>query len=507
VNGGALWQNVMLPANNQNVETGWCGWQGDRDYTYDAYYVGFGVAPLDAQRAAITGYGFVHVTTNGGQTWQAAYLGPTERNAADAPTPKGRAYRSAGLENTTCWGLTWADATHLFAWYSDIRGARSTDGGERWGFGFTGNTYNTTYEVARHGNGTLYAAVASVHDLYQSTYLQDARIDAGSGEILMSTNRGQTWARLHATTNVAFSLALDPNHTSRLYVAVAHSARGGFRVTSNLHLGAASTWRPLAAPPRTEGHPYQLRVLQDGTLVCTYSGRRTGGGAFTASSGLFVSGDGGASWVDRSHTNMHYWTKDLVLDPYDAGQSNWYVGVFSGWGGAPNGKGGLYRTTDRGLSWLRLLALDRVTSCTFSPLDSNTLYVTTETDGLWYTTNARAAAPAFAAVTNYPFRQPERVFFNPHRPREVWVTSFGHGLRRGWLAPPSPVLGEVAPGAADGVVIAWSSATATTYRLERADTPGGPFAAVTSGLAATPPMNTATDTLGAAASFYRVWAD
>ena len=27
-----------------------------------------------------------------------------------------------------------------------------------------------------------------------------------------------------------------------------------------------------------------------------------------------------------------------------------------------------------------------------------------------------------------PFRQPERVFFNPFNPNEVWVTSFGGGV-------------------------------------------------------------------------------
>jgi photosystem II stability/assembly factor-like uncharacterized protein len=152
--GGVTWSNVFLPVNNQNVETGWCGWQGDRDYTYDAYYVGFAVAPRDERRAALTGYGFVHVTTNGGQTWQAAYLGADQRNAVGANTPRGRAYRSAGLENTTCWGVTWSDPTNVFASYSDIRGARSMDGGLSWGFGFTGNTYNTTYDVVRHPDGT-----------------------------------------------------------------------------------------------------------------------------------------------------------------------------------------------------------------------------------------------------------------------------------------------------------------------------------------------------------------
>jgi hypothetical protein len=85
------------------------------------------------------------------------------------------------------------------------------------------------------------------------------------------------------------------------------------------------------------------------------------------------------------------------------------------------------------------LALDGVTSVTFNPSDQNEAYMTTETRGLWFSSNMRAATPTFAAVASYPFRQPERVFFNPYNPSEVWVTSFGGGVRVGTTAAaPAP---------------------------------------------------------------------
>ena len=60
------------------------------------------------------------------------------------------------------------------------------------------------------------------------------------------------------------------------------------------------------------------------------------------------------------------------------------MGVFSGWGGAPNGKGGLFRTADRGLTWTKLTGtqFDRVTSLTFNPQNLHQAYLTTETQGL-----------------------------------------------------------------------------------------------------------------------------
>ncbi|MFO0953439.1 MAG: hypothetical protein U0835_20270 [Isosphaeraceae bacterium] len=55
----------------------------------------------------------------------------------------------------------------------------------------------------------------------------------------------------------------------------------------------------------------------------------------------------------------------------------------NGWGGPPNDLGGLYKTTNRGQTWTRVLTVTGVTSATFNPNDPNELFVTTETDGLW----------------------------------------------------------------------------------------------------------------------------
>ena len=431
-NGGTSWQSVLLTNNNQNIYTGWAGRGGDRDWSYGAGALGFAVSPVDSNKVAFTDLGFSHLTTDGGATWKQMYLNPSDQNPLNALTPKGRYYRSAGLEDTTCWWLTWKDPNNIFASYSDIRGTRSTDGGVSWSFNYTGQAYNSTYQSLKHPlTGVMYAATSSVHDMYQSTRLQDSILDSGTGAIKYSSDGGANWLTLHDFVHPVIGLALDPNSTNRMYASVIHSTLGGIYVSSNIQNGAASTWTKLASPPRTEGHPFSIHVLNDGTLVCSYSGRRNSSGVFTASSGVFVSTDSGATWLDRSHTGMRYWTKDLVLDPYDPTQNTWYAGVFSGWGGPPNGLGGLYRTTNRGTTWTRINSLDRVTSCTFSPVNSNEMYLTTETDGLWYSSNINTVSPVFTAVASYPFRQPERVFFNPYNPSEVWVTSFGNGLRVG----------------------------------------------------------------------------
>ena len=430
VNGGATWQSVLLAANNQNVFTGWAGNGGDRDWSYGAGALGLAVAPNDSSKVAYSDLGFAHLSTNGGAFWKQVYVNPADENPTNALIPKGRDYHGVGLENTSAWVVTWADSNHIVAGYSDIKGVISADAGSSWSFGYTGDNLNSMYYCLKHpATGVLYAGTSSIHDMYESTHLTDASIDGGNGLVLFSTNLGVTWQTLYNAAHPVIWVAADPTMSNRLYASVINSTSGGIYVSTNIQKGASSTWTQLAAPPRTQGHPFNVLVLNDGTVVCTYSGRMAP--SFTQSSGVFVSTNAGATWADRSDPNMVYWTKDLVVDPNDPSQNTWYAGVFSGWGGPPNGLGGLYRTTNRGAAWTRLNSLDRVTSCVFDPLNTNELFLTTETDGLWYSTNIHNATPAFFQSTSYPFRQPERMFFNPYNPAELWVTSFGHGLMVG----------------------------------------------------------------------------
>lgn len=439
-NGGVSWSKVFNTANNQNIRTGWSGQGGDRGWGYGESCFGITVAPNNVNKVLFGDYGFVHKTSDGGASWQQAYVSPANEHTANAPTPAKQYYNSIGLENTTCWQLHWQDANNMFACYSDINGLRSTNGGVSWGFDFTGHTVNTMYRIVKHNsNNTMFAATSGVHDMYQSTRLQDNLLDANDagGRIIYSTNNGAAWQLLRQFNHPVFWLATDPNNANRMYASVIHygsgTGEGGIWRTDNLNNLAGSTWTKLPNPPRTQGHPANIKVLNDGKVVCTFSGRRTSGGVFTASSGVFIYDPALNSWADVSHSGMQYWTKDIIVDPSDVTENTWYVCVFSGWGGAPNGLGGLYKTTNRGGSWTKLTGsqFDRVTSITFNPVIPTQAYLTTEVQGLWISNNMNLATPTWSLVNSYEFRQPERVFFNPFNNNEVWVTSFGNGLKMG----------------------------------------------------------------------------
>lgn len=427
-NGGESWKHVFLTQNNQNIRTGWSGYQGDFDWWYDEVALGFSVCATDVDRLLITGFGFAHFSEDGGDSWKQIYVDQRDENPAMLPTPKGGTYRGIGLENTSAWWMSWLDPQNIFVSFADIMAIRSEDGGVSWSKDFDAPDYNSVYHSVLQGQ-IIYAATSSVHDIYQSHRLEDVDLDNGKGAIIYSGDQGKSWDILHDFQLPVIWLAIDPINGQRMYACVVHSSEGGIYMTENLGDGPASNWRRLSSPPRTEGHPFTVAVLNDGTLVATYSARYQNG--FTPSSGVFVSQNQGDTWEDRSDPAMHYWTKDLILDPHDAQQNNWYAAVFSGWGGAPNGLGGLYYTENRGQNWERILELDRVESASIHPANRQIMYVSTEYEGLWYTDNLQDNSPAFRLLENYPFQHPTRVFFDPYDYNNVWVASFGNGLRIG----------------------------------------------------------------------------
>jgi photosystem II stability/assembly factor-like uncharacterized protein len=450
--GGMSWEKVFKTVSNANIITGWEGDGGDKAWSWSETVFGLTVAPGNSNKVLFGNFSNVQSTTDGGITWKQAYVNPSGQHSAGSPTPQKQAYTSIGLEPTTCWQVHWLDANNMMACFSDIGGIRSNDAGNTWSFNYSGFSVNSLYWIAETGNGNLYGACSNIHDIYQSTHLTDARLDAadGNGKIVFSTDNGANWSTLHSFGHPVFWLAIDPNNPERMYASVIHfggtqgSQLGGVYVTNNLSAGAGSNWTKLSNPARTEGHPACVEVLDDGKMVCTFSGRINPNGSFTNSSGVFLYDPQSDSWSDKSDPGMHYWSKDIIIDPTDVTQNTWYVAVFSGWGGAPNGLGGLYKTSDRGTSWTKLTGsqFDRVTSITFNPKNSLQAYLTTETQGLWMSNNMNAVTPDWMLVSSYPFRQPERVFFNPYNLDEMWVTSFGNGMKVGLMN--STGLGELA---------------------------------------------------------------
>lgn len=428
--GTGSWQEVFLTDTNKNIYTGWAGDGGDHQWTFPEAPFGFEVCKNDSRIVMFGDYSCAHITTDAGTNWKQQYLSTADENAEDAFTPKGKTYHGNGLQNTSCWQVMWTDSNHLFSGFSDISGVMSADGGAGWKF-IPGLTTNSTYRIVQHSNGNMYACVSNRHDIYQTTTIYDNTLNSYSGAVYLSTDTGGSFSEVKSFSGPVIWISLDPTATDRMYASVINSdtTKGGIWRTDNLSAGASATWVKCNNPPRTQGHPLSINVLKNGGLVVSFSARRISSSQpFMASSGVFYSTDGGQTWADRSDPGMDYYTQDVVVDTTDTTGSTWYACVFSGWSNVPQGTGGLYKTINKGVSWSQISTAYRVNSCAINPANPKELYFSTETDGLWYTSNIDSTTLAFSLVGAYPFRHPTRIFFNPWNTSEMWVSAFGYGM-------------------------------------------------------------------------------
>ncbi len=428
------WNYAFNTTNNQNITTGWCGQSGDRQWSYAEAFFGFEVCPNSSKIVMVGDYGFSHITTDAGASWKQQYVSSVDQNSSGAATPTGKSYHSNGIENTTNWQVMWTDSTHIFSAFSDITGVTSADKGQSWKF-IPGLTQNSTYRIVKQSStGNMYAATSSVHDMFQSTRIFDAQINSGTGAIYFSTNGGTSFSLMHNFSHPVVWVTLDPSNANRMYASVLNGSTntGGIYVTNNLNAGTAATWTKMAKPPRSNGHPFNITVLNNGDIVASFCARKpTSGTNFTDSSGVYYYDYANTTWHDRSDAKMQYWTKDVVVDPNDVTQNTWYAAVFGGWANVPNNTGGVYKTTNKGLSWTHISNSFRVNSVAINPTNANELYFTTETRGLWYSNNASTSLPSFTQVSSYPFAGPVRVTYNPYNNQEIWVSSFGNGMMVG----------------------------------------------------------------------------
>ena len=435
--GGQSWENTFLPLDNQNISTGWGGDYGAYSYLWSGAGLGFDVSDTAPNRVIVTdGYG--HTTTDGGQSWRANYVLPDWQNPIGTPTSVTANYRSSGLDVTTTHQLFWLNGQEMYAANTDISLTYSADAGQSWTFARNlfyswGNVANPNWYriVQRTDNQQLFAAVAELNDMYMGGRITDEQVN-GTGLVATSTNQGITWDTLYNFGHPVVWIELDKSIPNRLYASVVHATEGGIFRSDD----SGISWTKLNLPTRTEGHPYNIVSLNDGGLVVTFSARAQDDGVtLTESSGVFYSPDGGNTWVDRTAPAMLMYTKDVIVDPHDPTQQTWYAtvwGRFTVWPGPNNAEnGGLYKTTDRGLNWTRILANERAESVTIHPQNPEVAYLTAENDGLFFTENLNSPSPAFVRVTTFPFWRPKRVFFHPNNSLDVWVTTMGGGLWKG----------------------------------------------------------------------------
>lgn len=418
--GGVIWTNIPPDPWSQSV--------------YCLY-----ADPLSTNRLLVSDYSTLKISTNSGATYSVCYSNSDLLIAGavwDGPaiyvgTRPGLVVSTNGGASFTFVGTPGIPASEAIVSFADAK-----------------ENGTLRFFCVTLGSGDVYPGVqGSDYGTYKRLY----KLDGGTGSWTVATNGvagNHPFFVAMCGTNISIAYAAGSDNAGQPVVLKTVNGGGSWsqvmQCTGNANIATGWTGDDTGG---WNWKKWWWGECAMGFTVCATDPNR----AVISDFGfVHITTNGGALWQQaydwqgcENAAGMQYYTKDLAIDPNDSTQATWYAGVWGEWGSS-SGLGGLYRTTDRGVTWTRITTnLKAVGSCTVSPVNADEMYVTTEDQGLWYSSNRRAATPAFTKLGGYPFRFPTRVFFNPYDTNEVWVTSFGNGMRLGRVNEPRPVLRSI----------------------------------------------------------------
>ncbi|MFH1194165.1 MAG: glycosyl hydrolase [bacterium] len=210
----------------------------------------------------------------------------------------------------------------------------------------------------------LLMSFAAVNLSAQDKDKKDDKLNSGTFSGLKWRCIGPAW-----TSGRIADFAVNPKSISEYYVAV---ASGGLWKTTN----AGTTWNAVA-----DTLPYSLGCVvidpSNHFVVWVGTGENNHQRALGYGDGVYKSTDGGQSWANMGLRESRQ-IGGIIIDPRNSNVV--YVAAEgSVWG--PGGDRGLYKTTDGGKTWNKILNISEntgVNNIVFDPRNPDILYATSE---------------------------------------------------------------------------------------------------------------------------------
>lgn len=417
--------NVKPDWMSLDLEGGW-GWSGGPDDIV--------CGPTQPERVFFTNGGNGYVSTNSGANWAAMFTDEVAKPF----------YRGRNAEVLTCYQVYNDPFDQKRRWiaYTDIGLFTSADSGSSWALAAKGSAWqNTCYELALDPAvpGKAYGAWSNFHDLPHWKMTQ-RDVNRSRGGVCETQDYGMTWKPIGAEGGLitdrgtCTTIVLDPSspkETRTLYAGFLD--RGVFK-----SVDGGKTWKDAnqGLPESPRRNVWRLARHPDGTLYC----------AITANfpnkkhvpGGLFRSTDGAATWQAVGADQPFDWIFGLRLDPRDS--RTLYISCFEvPPEGAPalgtqvpwikgNGHGGVYKTSDGGATWSKILDRPYCWDVSVDPNKPDTIYACTFNGGIHRSTDA---GKTFVPLAEPPFVCTHRVTVEPGDDSVIWVTTFGGGVWKG----------------------------------------------------------------------------
>ena len=164
-------------------------------------------------------------------------------------------------------------------------------------------------------------------------------------------------------------IAINPNDPNQWYVAV---GSGGVWKTNN----AGNTWKPIFDDQSSYSIGCVIIDPSDQSVIWVGTGENVGGRHVGYGDGVYRSMDGGASWQNLGLKESQHISK-IIVHPENS-DIVWVAAQGPLW--SKGGDRGLYKTTDGGKKWKKVLGDDEwigVTDILIDPRDPNVLYAAT----------------------------------------------------------------------------------------------------------------------------------
>jgi photosystem II stability/assembly factor-like uncharacterized protein len=368
---------------------------------------------------------------DGGRKWRVCHTGPAVKGDAG-----GEAWLCNGLVVTSTWNyyIDPHQSNRHYICYTDIGLARSLDAGKSWIWqGLSLPWKNTVYELAFDPDvpGRIWAAGSSTHDIPNSNIISGHHRVTMQGGVAQSDDFGISWQKLDLPAAPGLSVVLDPSSPKERRVLYASLFEKGVYQSTD----GGKTW---AQASRGLGHPENMRCLKlhrspDGSLLVLITAKKIGGQMTLNGVGLYRSTDAAATWSKITGPLKLHWPKDFSVKPGDSQT----ILLSAADVREKAGEGGLYRTTDGGRTWKKVVQKEREHFGAFyHPNHPNWIYITctegARESGLYL---SRDDGVTWEPLGGLPFRNVQRVAFDPARPEQIIVTTFGGSVWRGPAEP------------------------------------------------------------------------
>ena len=400
------------------------------------------VAPKDPDIVFFTDDGQIMRTLDGGRTWEPAY----------SKVKSGKRGQSVGWEVTNCYtyNVDPFDAKTHFITYTDTGLFKSTDGGRTWQWAagktaeeapWRGNFYHIVFDP--EVKGRIWGAATPVHDLPHWKMLQGDPSN-WPGTVVLSEDSGESWnecAQSGLAQAPCTHITLDPKSprdSRTLYAAM--FTKGVYKSTDG---GRSWVAKNKGLGFNDNLNVWQVMMLPNGTLIAAVSAARKGDRVLPG--GLFRSSDGADSWEFVNEERPIPYPFGLACHPTDS--NIFYAAccdlpVWFGEGlrnrvddhlplqpmtaceDASLG-GGLYRTTDGGKTWRRVLAVWNCYSPAVDPNNANVVYAACFDVGVYRTADG---GEKWKRLEGLPFVNVNHVSFDPNDPKRIYALTCGGGV-------------------------------------------------------------------------------